>query len=550
MLQRRDDDASGGSRRVSLDKIDKPQTNQKTLKTHEAAPTKRRRSAQTSATISPGDSQADLLKSDVMQSLDTLDDIEQPPVSRHDRKAKKEAKKAKKAGKKKRKWIKWAVIGVIVAVLALGGYFAWRAWAALGSAFEGNPLNVLSNQPLKQDANGRTNILIFGDESDSQAHIESGLGTNTTDSIMVISVNQNTNDAKLYSLPRDLWVKMPESGCSVGNEAKLNAVYVCGLEQNNEDEKVASEQLRQTVAEYTGQDIQYYVKANFTLVQEAVDAVGGVTVNIESDDPRGILDRNFDWECGYDCYYVKYENGPVNLDGKHALALARARNASGGYGLDGGNFDREQYQQKIAIAVKDKAVSGGTISNPVKVSKLLDSFGKNIVTNFQTSEIQTLAKIAQKIDTNNIGQISFVDEENPIVTTGMYGDQSIVQPVAGLYDFSQLKSFLVKQLSSDAAIKENATISVYNGSDVTGAAAKIADDLAAKGLNATAVGNAPNTAGTYVIYDLTNGAKTATSEKLAKLYNVTVRAATAETLPSGVTADKDFVIIVGNDGAN
>jgi len=43
---------------------------------------------------------------------------------------------------------------------------------------------------------------------------------------------------------------------------------------------------------------------------------------------------------------VKYAQGEtVLLDGERALALSRARNAQGGYGLEGGNFDREKNQQ-------------------------------------------------------------------------------------------------------------------------------------------------------------------------------------------------------------
>lgn len=544
-LQRRDVASSAKPTRVSLDKVNTP----KLHTTHVKAPTTRRVAAKTEKRVTPGDSQVDLLQSDVMESLQGIDDIDQPPEQ--SRRARKKAKKAEKNNdKKKKKWIKWTIIGVIAAVLIVGGYFAWKVFANMGKIFKGNPIAAItSNQRLKADANGRTNILVFGDESGSQAHIDNGAGTEATDSIMVISLNQDTNDAALYSIPRDLWVNMPE-GCSVGNQAKINAVYLCGMELNNGDERKAADILRQTVGEYMAQDVQYYAKANFTLVQEAVDAVGGITVNIESTNPNGILDRNFDWECNYQCNYVKYPNGPATMDGKHALALARARNAQGGYGLDRGNFDREVNQQKIAIAIKEKAVSAGTISNPIKVSQLLDAFGNNLVTNIEAGEVQSLAKLVQKIDTANIKKISFVDEAEPMMTTGNASGQSIVQPIAGLYDFSQVQAYLARQLSSDPVVKEGATIGVYNGSGVSGAAAKVAGELAAKGFLATADGNAPETAGTYAIYDLSAGAKPGTSAKLASTYGVNVTAATAADLPEGVQSGTDFVIIVGSNGAN
>lgn len=78
----------------------------------------------------------------------------------------------------------------------------------------------------------------------------------------------------------------------------------------------------------TGLDVQYYAHINYTVVREAVDAVGGVDVKIESSDPRGILDRNFDWKCNCECYYVNYKNGEVaHMDGEHALAFMRTQRA-------------------------------------------------------------------------------------------------------------------------------------------------------------------------------------------------------------------------------
>src|SRR5690606_36821939 len=109
-----------------------------------------------------------------------------------------------------------------------------------------------------------------------------------------------------------------------------------------------------------------------------------------SDDPRGIYDPNFDWECNHQCNYVKYPNGPAHLDGKHAVLLARARDSTGmGYGLADGNFAREQYQQKILVALRDKAASVGTLANPAAVAQLIDSLGNNVRTNVSTGEVKT-----------------------------------------------------------------------------------------------------------------------------------------------------------------
>jgi anionic cell wall polymer biosynthesis LytR-Cps2A-Psr (LCP) family protein len=106
------------------------------------------------------------------------------------------------------------------------------------------------------------------------------------------------------------------------------------------------------------------------------------------------------------------------MNGEQALALARARNDAGGYGLSRGNFDREQYQQKIILAIKQKAVSTGALANPVTVNKLIDTIGTNVKTSFDAAEVQTLVGLMKDIKPENIHQVSLVDEKNPMVTTG------------------------------------------------------------------------------------------------------------------------------------
>ena len=208
----------------------------------------------------------------------------------------------------------------------------------------------------------------------------------------------------------------------------------------------------------------------YKAVQQAVDAVGGVDIKIESTDPRGVLDRNFDWECNYRCYYVKYPNGPAHLDGKHALMLSRARNDVGGYGLSRGNFDREVNQQKILVALRNKAASAGTLANPIAASRLIDSLGDNIRTNFVSGEIKTLINLARDINEKKIERFGLADEDPGLLTTGMVSGQSVVIPTAGTYSYDAIQAYITKRLNQDEATKEKARIVVLNGSGRTGAA--------------------------------------------------------------------------------
>lgn len=437
--------------------------------------------------------------------------------------------------------IKWVLIVLILVGVGIGAWLGYKALHSVNTVFGGNILGLVQRQPLKQDANGRSNVLIFGTSEDSPDHANAG-GL-LTDSMMVLSVNQETKDAFMMSLPRDLWVKI-DGQCMVGNQEKLNSVYQCGSDFGENPEAGAAA-LQKKIGEILGLDIQYYAQIDYSVVTRAVDAVGGVEVTIESNPPgMGILDRNFDWKCNYRCYYVKYDDGQkVQLDGEHAMMLSRARNAQGGYGLAAGNFDREKNQQKILTALREKALSVGTLTNVGAVSELMSAMGDNLKTNVDTSEIQTIIGLASDIQSSSITSLSLNDDEAPLVRNGAVGAASVVQPIAGLFDYSAIQAFIKKASSSDPATKEGATMSVLNGSGVGGAAQNEANWLEDQGFTVGVVGNAPE--GTYPtarIYQR-NQEMSATKSKLESLYGVV-----AETnSPVPIEESIDFVIIIGEN---
>ena len=481
-------------------------------------------------------------RDDIDESLREIDDGSFED-SKKSRKERKKDLKGKKPKRRARRIIFWVLMTLLAAGLAVGGYLVYKAITATESVFQGSVFDIVKNDPLKTDANGRSNFLVFGTAEDDEGGTHGG--ANLTDSIMVISVDQEEHNAYMVSLPRDLWVAYQET-CTVGNQGKLNAVYFCASD-DGADETAGAQALMAKAGEITGLDIQYYVHLNFTAVVDAVNAVGGVDVTINSSDPRGILDRNFDWKCGYTCYYVNYQNGEeVHLDGEHALALARARNAAGGYGLPNGNFDREQNQQMIIKALRDKALSAGTLTNVSAVTGLIDALGNNLRTNIETKEVRTLMDIASNTEDTDIVSLSLVEEGNMLVTTGSYNGQSIVRPVAGLLDYSAIQEFVYINVSADPFVREEPVVSVFNGSGVAGVAQNAAYELEDAGFTVAEVDNAPE--GSYQtveIYQL-NSEKTASAEKLEDLYGVKVRTTVP---PVAVVGDTDFVVIIGNASA-
>lgn len=497
---------------------------------------------ETGASLAKRPTRTTLGQSDIRESLRQVDENDNTQE-----KAKRRGlrRRIKKPMTKRRRVIRRIIIALVVILLSLAAYFGIKAIINANRIFDGNILGLVQRQPLKEDENGRSNFVIFGTAEDSEGG-EHG-GANLTDSIMVLSINQNTKDAYMISIPRDLWVRY-DNACTVGYEGKINAVYMCGS-NDGQDEEAGAAALQKKVGEVLGLDVQYYIHLNFTAVTEAVDAVGGVTVTIESDDPRGILDRNFDWKCNYQCYYVNYKNGEVvHLDGEHALALARARNAAGGYGLTNGNFDREKNQQKIIVALREKALSVGTLANFGKVSSLMDALGNNLRTNVETKELQTIMGIATDIQNENIRSLSLVEEGEMLVTTVNYAGQSIVQPVAGMYDYSEIQTYIAKHSSNNPVKREAAPIVVLNGSGEAGVAQAEATKLEGEGFTISTIDNAP--AGTYdavEVYQVGTG-NAATAKALRELYGLdSLRTGTP---PVAVSENTAFVVVVGRAQQN
>ena len=508
----------------------------------------------------------DVTKDEIESSLTDLPELDKTTeVSEkksHTRKARRHDKKLAKKSKHGKHKIRRRVIKIISIVVALGvllaiGLFVWKAFDNLSKAFDGNPLDLFSTStPLDMDDNGRTNILLLGTSDDEEGHE----GSYLTDSIMIISLDQNNYDAYMISIPRDLWVEYGKA-CAAGYEGKINVIYSCngGVSGNVEEDRAALKATMPFFEDITGVDLQYAANVNYTVFRDLVNAVGGsITVDIESRNSRGILDSNFDWKCGStraeklsncppDGHFLQLPYGVQEIDAEHALYLALARGVGAPtYGLEESNFDREKNQQLVIKGIMDKANSVGLTADPTKIMSLVDSMGDNLRTTFETSQVKTLIKVAENMNSTSLKTISLFDADPSLLTTTTINGQSAVVPTAGTYSYSDIQAYLRRKLEADPAASEEAVIYVYNGGGASGAAATATEKLTDKDFNATVVGNAENSiTDEYVIYDLSNGEKSGTSAALARMFGVEVKKVTVDELPGGLRSDGDFIVIVG-----
>ena len=480
---------------------------------------------------------------DVEESLSSIDSINEPTkkLSRRQRR-RLEKQSFKRPRSLIRRIIKWLIILIILAAISFGGYMAYKFISASVSVFHGNILSVFNSQPLKQDSNGRSNFLILGTSEDDPGHD----GADLTDSIMVVSVDQKNNNVFMFSVPRDLKVEYGRA-CIEGYRGLINSFFSCVSEGTTDaDEQERLSTMQNLVGGIYGIDIQYGVHVNYTVLKDVVNAVGGsITVKIESDNPLGQMDSQLDWTCG-DTYakrvkncppnghYVDYPNGKVVLDAQAALNLARARgDVEPTYGFANSALDRDKNQLKILVAIRDKALSNGILTNLGSITKLMDALGNNLRTNIQMSELQTLLKIASSVDSDNIHSLDMLTDQI-INGTG--------NPVAGDFEYSQIQEYIAKNLSSNPVVHEAAPVVVWNGTDQMGLGQIEADKLTSAGFNVMPVENAPeNTYTTTEIYQIGTG-NNATASKLSDLFGVTIK----KTMPpKPVNGNVRFVIIIG-----
>ncbi len=359
------------------------------------------------------------------------------------------------------------VLGAVVALVVIGvlgvvGVLATKGELATSKVFKnGSILDLIgSGSPPAADKQGRTNILVFGTSQDDPNHGGQWLA----DSIQLVSVDERTKKAVMIAIPRDTWVHLP-TPCVIGTEAKVNAVYECasGLLSTNSPhpssyakaDAAGGDALARTVGDITGLTVQYWVHVDYTVVRQSVDAVGGIDVNIVGDGHSGIYDSNMGAPPGCttpECSYVYYRtDGVYHLDGAHALYLARARGDANprsylDFGLARGDFDREANQQKIIVALKDKATSAGTLANPVAVFNLLGALGDNVTTNLTAGEARSLIGVARAMAAGAMQPLSLTLGNPPVLTTGTASGQSIVLPTAGMFDWSQVRAFIAKNV--------------------------------------------------------------------------------------------------------
>ena len=277
---------------------------------------------------------------------------------------------------------------------------------------------VLENEAMK----GYTNYALFGVDSRT-----GDLASKTrTDTIIIASVNNDTQEVKLVSVYRDTYLNQMGSSQSYG---KCNAAYAYG----------GAEQAIKMLNANLDMDISDFVTIGFEGLRDVVDALGGVYIDVDEDEIKHLNNYQIamvETMDDIDTYEPVKETGYQLLNGLQATAYCRIRYTAGN------DFKRTERQREVIKACLDVAKT----SNVSTLKSICESVFNETYTSLDISEILTLLE--------HISEYSIVDEggfpTSGQITTGTIGSAgSCVIPLDLASNVTWLHEFLFEEENYD-----------------------------------------------------------------------------------------------------
>ncbi len=401
-------------------------------------------------------------------------------------------------------------------------------------ANEQPPITENNNQPVVISAEAlqpwqgteRVSILLLGIDQRCEDD-----GPARTDSMMVFTIDPVGKTASLLSLPRDLWVEIPEFGADRINQANYYG-------EANEYPGGGPVLAVKTVETLLGIPINYYATVNFDAFIEGVELIDGITVEVS----ETINDDSYPDRCyGYDPFSI--EAGRRQLNGEQALKYARTR------ATFGGDVDRAARQQQVIMAVRDKVLQLDMVPQLIRQApQLWLTFQENVRTNMTPDEAVQLALLVQDIPSENINSavIDFDYVYSEVTPDGRQVLVPIRENIRALRDtiFAPpvVPTPIIENLPT-LMTAEKARVAVYNGTAVFGLAGETETYLKEFGINISEVGNAD--ASTYQTSQIiAYGNYPNTAQYLTQLMHIPPLNISSASNPDG---DYDLLIIIGDD---
>lgn len=236
-----------------------------------------------------------------------------------------------------------------------------------------------------------------------------------TDSMIIVSLDPVTKSIGMLSIPRDLYINIPPN--AINNNAsyglqRVNSAYTIGelASPNGGGAQLAM----QTVQYNLGIRINDYIVYDFEAVVAAIDAVGGIEINVEKE----IIDNAYpDMTYGIERLYI--QPGLQHMNGELALKYARTRHGSS-------DVERARRQQQVMYALRDKILSKDLLPTLIpSLPGLYNSMSGHVQSGLGLDQLIALGLFAKDVQFESIKR-GVIDYRN--VTPTMWDGMSVLIP--------------------------------------------------------------------------------------------------------------------------
>lgn len=291
--------------------------------------------------------------------------------------------------------------GFLLAGLAgLGAYFlpVFQTAASSAAVSSGTLAGTLPNlDPIQAPAQPFT-VLLLGSDDDSKFPPD----RLNTQSMILVRVDPSARQATMLSIPRDLWVSIPNQGMG-----KISTAYQLGGAQGAIDAVESNFKVH----------VDDYVWIGLNGLVKLIDQLGGVDVMVTNP----VMDDFYPSDLSssgdpYAYYRVAVLPGATHLDGVHALQYVRSR-----HGDLRGDFARSERQQQLLLAIKAQA----SRLNVADLPALAAAFNGEIKTSIGLDRLRELLSISSNFEGTNIHQVVLLP---PYTSEGYAAGQDVVFP--------------------------------------------------------------------------------------------------------------------------
>ena len=300
--------------------------------------------------------------------------------------------------------------------------------------FSYNPYNDSDIQESVRTKNSSLNLLLLGIVG------EGSRGQFATDTILVTHLDFTNKKIALISIPRDLWVRIPNSS----QETKINGLYAMENRGKKFSQATKSSLITKKAEEITGLKIDETVILELEGFGKLIDAIGGIDIWLETDvyDPLLINPHK-----PTEIFHLAA--GWRHLDGDLAIKFVRSRYAPEG------DFYRMRHQQQIIAALKNKLTKLADVWNLVTWLKIWQSLNNHIIADLDFNALWNIFNLIKDISTDEMEYLQITNRPpDELLFTTTYTSESSAQdiyiliPREGFEKYQKIQEYIKEKISS------------------------------------------------------------------------------------------------------